>query len=69
MTALIKTQIETLINKSFDSKGMLINPNSRNNKKESQRLIDLGVLKGNEILDGFNIHTSLLIIANPNRDI
>ena len=69
METLINTQIKNLINKAFDLDGTLSNPNSASNKKEAQRILDLEVVKSTQMLDGFSVYTSLLIIANPNQDI
>ena len=62
-------QAETLINNCFDSEGFLVSPKSRKNPKEAQSLIDSGYTGYGEILDGFDVYTSLQIIANPNTDI
>ena len=62
-------QAETLINKCFDSEGLLVSPKSRKNPKEVQALRDSGYDGYGEMLDGFDVYTSLLIILNPNREI
>ncbi len=67
-TTATNQQAINLINRSFDSDGFLMNPKSRKNQKEAKELLENNNFYG-QLLDGFDVHTSLLMIAYPNREI
>lgn len=66
-------QIIDLINRAFDSEGYLINPKSRKNQMEAKRILhgdsyDADV-EGYDLVNGHEVHNSLLVIAYPNTSL
>ena len=59
----------TLINRAFDENGILIDINSRKNKREAKELLESGVSFYGETVSGYDAHISLLVIAYPNKKI
>jgi hypothetical protein len=67
-TTATSNQVINLINRSFDADGFLINPKSKKNQKEAIALLKTENVYG-QTVNGFDAHTSLLIIAYPNISI
>jgi hypothetical protein len=68
-TTTTNQQVINLINKAFDNDGFLINPKSRKNQNEAKQLLECGIDFYGQLVNGFDIHNSLLIIAYPNKSI
>jgi hypothetical protein len=68
-TTTTNQQAINLINKAFDKDGFLINPTSRKNQNEAKQLLECGIDFYGQLVNGFEIHNCLLIIAHPNKSI
>lgn len=68
-TTTTNKQVINLINRAFDNDGFLINPNSRKNQNEAKQLLECGIDFYGELVNGFDTHNCLLIIAYPNKSI
>ena len=62
-------EVTTLIRKAFNAEGYLVSPKSRKNQQAAKAALESGVNYANQTLDGYNVHSSLLIIAYPNQSI
>jgi len=62
-------QVIDLINRAFDVNGYLLNPKSRKNQNEAKQLIESGVDYYGQLVNGFEVHNCLLIIAYPNKNL
>jgi hypothetical protein len=69
MTTTTNQQVISLINRSFDSNGFLVNPKSRKNQSEAKQLLDGEDRFYGQVVNGFDTYNSLLIIAYPNAQI
>jgi hypothetical protein len=68
-TTTTNQQAINLINRAFDSDGYLVNPKSRKNQKEAKELLNSEYDFYDELVNGFDTHICLLIIAYPNKQI
>lgn len=68
-TTTINQQVINLINKAFDANGYLVNEKSSKNKTEAKQLLESGIDFYGELVNGFDVHNSLLIIAYPNKSL
>jgi hypothetical protein len=68
-TTTTNQQVINLINKAFDNDGFLINPKSRKNQNKAKQLLECGIDFYGQLINGFDIHNCLLIIAYPNKSI
>ncbi len=72
-------QVVALVTRAFDADGMLVSKGKRNNQKEARAILaenegkysndparPYGV---NDVVNGYDVHASLLIIAYPNMAI
>lgn len=72
-------QVVSLINRSFDSDGMIVRKGSRKAQKEAREILasnegkysnDASRTYGeNDTVNGYDVHGSLLILAYPARQI
>lgn len=62
-------QVIDLINRAFDADGRLVNPKSKRNQAQARSFLDSGVNYSGRIVDGYDAHISLTIIAYPNKSI
>ena len=69
MTTTTNQQVINLINRAFDADGHLVKANSRKNQSEAKQLLDSGINCYGELVNGFDAHNCLLIIAYPNKQI
>jgi hypothetical protein len=67
-TTVTNQKVINLINRAFNADGFLIKPKSKKNQKEAIALIETENVYG-QTVNGFDAHTSLLIIAYPNSAI
>jgi len=69
MTTYTTSHVADLINRAFDANGYLVNPKSRRNQTEAKAILNSGLNLYGRMVDGFDAHTSLLMIAYPNQTI
>ena len=69
MTTSTNEKLINLINRAFDENGILIDINSRKNKREANELLESGVSFYGETVNEYDAHISLLVIAYPNKKI
>jgi len=62
-------KVITLINRAFNADGYLVNKGSRKNKKEANEFLNGDVSYYGELVNGWDAHNCLLIIANPNVEL
>jgi len=65
-TTTTNKQAINLINRAFTD-GYLINPKSRKNQTEAKQLLASGIDFYGELVNGYDTHNCLLIIAYPNK--
>lgn len=65
-TTATNQQVINLINRAFDSKGYLVAPRSVKNRVEAKKLLDSEEDFYGQLVNGWDVHNSLLIIAYPN---
>jgi hypothetical protein len=68
-TTTTNKQAINLINRAFDADGYLLNAKNRKNQNEAKQLLESGISFYGELVNGFDTHNCLLIIAYPNRQI
>ena len=78
-TTCTNSQIVSLINRAFDADGMLVTKGKRKNQAEARAILAENNYKysndptraygDSDIVSGYDVHTSLLIMAYPNRAI
>lgn len=61
-------QVISLVNRAFDTDGMLLSKGKRKNQAEARAILESGADTSGYV-GKFEAHTSLLIIAYPNREI
>jgi hypothetical protein len=61
-------QVVSLVSRAFDADGMLVSKGKRNNQKEARAILDSGADTSGYV-GRYEAHTSLLIIAYPNKAI
>lgn len=68
-TTTTNQQVINLINRAFDTNGYLVNAKSRKNQTEAKQLLESGIDFYGELVNGYDIHNCLLIIAYPNKSL
>jgi hypothetical protein len=68
-TTTTNQQAINLINKAFDADGYLVNAKNRKNQNEAKQLLESGIDFYGELVNDFDTHNCLLIIAYPNKQI
>jgi hypothetical protein len=68
-TTVTNQQVIDLINRAFDENGQLVDPKSRKNRSQAKAILSSGLNLYGKTVDGFDAHTSLLMIAYPDREI
>jgi hypothetical protein len=75
-TTCTNSQIVSLINRAFDADGFLVSKGKRKNQAEARAILAENIGKysndttrtynESDMVRGYDVHDSLLIIANPN---
>jgi hypothetical protein len=68
-TTTINQQVISLITKAFDSNGLLINAKSKKNQNEAKSILSQDNSFYGQLVNGYDVHNCLLIIAYPNKSI
>jgi hypothetical protein len=61
-------QVVALVTRAFDADGMLVSKGKRKNQKEAHAILDSGADTSGYV-GRYEAHTSVLIIAYPNKQI
>lgn len=61
-------QVVALVTRAFDANGMLVSKGKRKNQAEARAILDSGADTSGYV-GRYEAHTSLLIIAYPNKEI
>jgi hypothetical protein len=61
-------QVVALVNRAFDADGMLVSKGKRKNQAEARAILDTGADTSGYV-GRYEAHTSVLVIAYPNKAI